>query len=176
MVVARIVAGAGSLLAMIGVSGCGLLWSCTDSTAERGEADVRVEIVDTDERPVGITAEVTGWRRDPHPQVPEEGDEIHFDVRFEGPGRGIGPAVDACAVDDDRVVLGCQTVYAHMDFGWDTTDTGDGYLAVDHPERVATVLLVPNDQSTHDRRTCEDDIKDGGGVHPPDAPEPGEQL
>jgi hypothetical protein len=161
---------------MIGLSGCGLLWSCTDSTAERGEADVRVEIVDTDERPVGVTAEVTGWRRAPHPQVPEEGDRIHFDVRFKGTGRGIGPAVDVCAVDEDRVVLGCQTVHSDMDFGWDTTDTGDGYLAVDHPERVAAVLLVPNDQSTHDRRTCEDDIKDGGGVHPPDAPEPGEQL
>ncbi|MFH8761071.1 hypothetical protein [Streptomyces althioticus] len=176
MVVARMVAGAGSLLAMIGLSGCGLLWSCTDSTAERGEADVRVEIVDTDERPVGITAEVTGWRREPHPQVPEKGDQIQFDVRFEGAGRGIGPAVDACAVDEDRVVLGCQTVHSDMDFGRETTDTGDGYLAIDHPERAAKVLLVPNDQSTHDRRTCEDDIKDGGGVHPPDAPEPGEQL
>ncbi|NEC48595.1 hypothetical protein G3I18_08375 [Actinospica acidiphila] len=158
---------------MLSLSGCGFLWNCTDSTAERGEADVRVEIVDTDERPAGVTAEVTGWRREPHPQVPEEGDQIHFDIRFEGAEQAIDPAVDACAVDEDRVVLGCQTVYSHMDFG---PDTGDEYLAVDHPERVAAVLLIPNDQSTQDRRTCEDDMKDGGGVHPPDMPRQGEQL
>ncbi|MFI1958043.1 hypothetical protein ACH46L_22290 [Streptomyces althioticus] len=176
MVVVRMVAGAGSVLAMLSLSGCGLLWSCTDSTAERGEADVRVEIVDTDERPAGVTAEVTGWRREPHPQVPEEGDQIHFGVRFEGAGRGIDPAVDACAVDEKRVVLGCQTVYSVMDFGRDTTDTVDGYLAVGHPERVAEVLLIPNDQSSQDRRTCEDDMKDGGGVHPPDTPDRGERL
>ena len=100
MVVARMAAGAGSMLAMLSLSGCGLLWSCTDTTAERGEAGVRVDIVDTEERPVGVTAEVTGWRREPHPQVPQEGNQIHFDFRFEGDTLGSDPAVDACAVDD----------------------------------------------------------------------------
>ncbi|MGA5874983.1 hypothetical protein ACPC3D_03940 [Streptomyces cellulosae] len=176
MVVARMAAGAGSTLAMLSLSGCGLLWSCTDTTAERGEAGVRVDIVDTEERPVGVTAEVTGWRREPHPQVPQEGNQIHFDFRFEGDTLGSDPAVDACAVDEERVVLGCQTVYSMTDFGRAGTYTGDEYLTVDHPEQVTEVLLIPNDQSTHDRRTCEDDIKDGGGVHPPDEPDRGEKL
>ncbi|MBJ6643073.1 hypothetical protein [Streptomyces sp. BSE7-9] len=176
MVVARIVVGAGSVLAMLSLSGCGFLWNCTDSTAERGEADARVEIVDEGGRPVGVTAEVTGWRREPNPQLPEDGDEIHFGIRFEGDGRGRDPAVDACAVDEERVVLGCQTVYSHMDSGRDVTDTGHEYIDADRPERVAEVLLIPNDQSTLDRRTCEDDMKDGGGVHPPDTPTPGDQL
>ncbi|MFF9296499.1 hypothetical protein [Streptomyces sp. NPDC014764] len=176
MVVVRTVAGAGSVLAMLSLSGCGLLWSCTDSTAERGEAGARVEIVDEGEQPVGAIAEVTGWRREPHPQVPQEGDQVHFGIRFEGGGQGRDPAVDACAVDEKRVVLGCQTVYSLMEFGRERSYTDDDYLAVDHPERVAEVLLIPNDQSAQDRRTCEDDIKDGGGVHPPDTPERGEQL
>ncbi|MFF7316245.1 hypothetical protein ACFZAB_05675 [Streptomyces albogriseolus] len=176
MVIARMVAGAGSALAMLTLSGCGMLWSCTDTTAERGEAGVRVDIVDESGRPVGVTAEVPGWRREPHPQVPADGDEIHFQIRFEGAGQGDEPAVDACAVDDKRVVLGCQTVYSAEVFGPKGPYTGDYYLAVDRPEQVAEVLLIPNDQSEHDRRTCEDDMKDGGGVHPPDMPTPGEQL
>ncbi|MCP9990150.1 MULTISPECIES: hypothetical protein [Streptomyces] len=176
MVIARMVAGAGSALAMLTLSGCGMLWSCTDTTAERGEAGVRVDIVDESGRPVGVTAEVTGWRREPHPQVPADGDQIHFQIRFEGAGQGSEPAVDVCAVDDKRVVLGCQTIYSLMDFGREGSYTGDEYLAVDRPGRVDEVLLIPNDQSAHDRRTCEDDIKDGGGVHPPDMPSPGERL
>ncbi|MGW4146558.1 hypothetical protein [Streptomyces albogriseolus] len=176
MVIARMVAGAGSALAMLTLSGCGMLWSCTDTTAERGEAGVRVDIVDESGRPVGVTAEVTGWRREPHPQVPEEGDRIRFDIRFEGAGQGSEPAVDACAVDEKRVVVGCHTVYSLMDFGREGTYTDNEYFAVDRPEQVAEVLLIPNDQSEHDRRTCEDDMKDGGGVHPPDIPTPGERL
>ncbi|MFF8627591.1 hypothetical protein [Streptomyces werraensis] len=173
---ARILAGTSSALAVLGLSGCGVLWSCSDSTAERGKAGVRVEIVDESGRPVGVTAEVTGWRREPHPQVPAEGDRIHFDIRFEGAGQGSEPAVDVCAVDEKRVVLGCQTMYSAQVFGPKGPYTGDYYLEADRPERVDEVLLIPNDQSTHDRRTCEDDIKDGGGVHPPDMPERGEQL
>ena len=61
-------------------------------------------------------------------------------------------------------------------FGRAGAYTGDEYLTVDRPEQVTEVLLIPNDQSTHDRRTCEDDIKDGGGVHPPDEPDRGEKL
>jgi hypothetical protein len=37
------------------------------------------------------------------------------------------------------------------------------------------VLLIPNDQS-YDRRTCEEDSKDGGGMHPPVPPSTGDQL
>ncbi|MEU0913078.1 hypothetical protein [Streptomyces althioticus] len=176
MVVRRAVAGAGSVLAMLGMSGCGFLWNCTDTTAERGELGVRVQIEDESGRPVDVTAEVTGWRREPHPQVPAEGDQIHFDIRFEGSGLPREPAVDVCAVDEDRVVQGCQRVYAREGFRREGVHTDDDYIAADHPERVAEVLLIPNDQSTHDRRTCEDDVKDGGGVHPPDMPVPGDQL
>ncbi|WP_306191678.1 hypothetical protein [Streptomyces sp. MK5] len=42
-------------------------------------------------------------------------------------------------------------------------------------KEVAGMLLIPNDQS-YDRRTCEVDIKDGGGMHPPEPPSRGEQL
>ncbi|MFJ8184614.1 hypothetical protein [Streptomyces sp. NPDC096105] len=177
MALARILVGTSSALATLTLSGCGLLWSCTDTTAERGEAGVRVEIEDENGRPVGVTAEVPGWRREPHPQVPAEGDHIHFDIRFHGAGvLGREPAVDVCAVDKERAVLGCQTVHSAQTSGPEGAYTGDYYLGVAHPERVAEVLLIPNDQSAHDRRTCEDDIKDGGGPHPPEAPAVGERL
>ncbi len=86
-----------------------------------------------------------------------------------------GPAVDACAVDKERVALGCQTVYSSQAFGPDGDLTGDDWLAVEHPEQVAGVLLIPNDQS-YDGRTCEQDVKDGGGPHPPEPAAVGDQL
>jgi hypothetical protein len=70
----------------------------------------------------------------------------------------------------------CQTVYssgARPEPGGALT--GDDWLTVEHPEQVAGVLLVPNDQS-YDRRTCEQDIKDGGGTHPPKSPGRGDRL
>ncbi|MFE2290297.1 hypothetical protein [Streptomyces sp. NPDC059452] len=48
-------------------------------------------------------------------------------------------------------------------------------MTVEHPEQVAEVLLIPNDQS-YDRRTCEQDMKDGGGTHPPEPVGLGDQL
>ncbi|MET8788775.1 hypothetical protein [Streptomyces pseudogriseolus] len=177
MPLARILAGTSSVLTTLTLSGCSLVWSCTDTTAERGEAGVRVQVVDTDGRPSGVTAEVLGWRREPHPQVPAEGDQVHFDIRFQGvDGEWNGPVVDVCAVDEKRVVLGCQQVYAQETFGHLGKHTGDSWLHVEHPERTAEVLLIPNDQSDHDGRTCDQDMKDGGGVHPPDTPSPGDQL
>ncbi|WP_373299353.1 hypothetical protein [Streptomyces phaeofaciens] len=160
---------------MLALSGCSSLWSCTDTTAERGEAAVRVQVVDTSGRPQGVTAEVVDWRLEPHPQVPAEGDRIHFHYRFDGTDEVSGPAVDACAVDKERVALGCQTVYSSQAFGPDGDLTGDDWLAVEHPEQVAGVLLIPNDQS-YDGRTCEQDVKDGGGPHPPEPAAVGDQL
>ncbi|MFF9807928.1 hypothetical protein ACF1G5_22860 [Streptomyces coeruleorubidus] len=59
------------------------------------------------------------------------------------------------------MALECQTVYSSEAFGSNGDLTGDGRLAVAHPEQVAGVLFIPNDQS-YDRRSCEQDIKDGG--------------
>lgn len=172
---ARIRAGAPLALAVLALSGCSPLWNCTDTTTERGEAGVRVQVEGKSGRPVGVTAEIVDWRLEPHPQVPSEGDRVHFHYRFDGADESSGPAVDACAVDEKRVALGCQTVYSSQAFGPGGTPTGDGWLAVDHPEQVAAVLLVPNDQS-HPGRTCEQDVKDGGGPHPPEPAGRGDRL
>ncbi|MFD5495415.1 hypothetical protein ACFWH4_21575 [Streptomyces sp. NPDC127091] len=176
MLSARVLAGAPLVLVILSLSGCSFLWSCTDTTAERGEAGVRVQVEDTSGRPLGVTAEVVGWTLEPHPQVPSEGDQVRFRFRFGGADEYSGPAVDVCAVDKERVVLGCQTVYSYQAFGpADDPLTGDEWLAVEHPEQVAEVLFIPNDQS-YDGRTCEQDMKDGGGEHPPELPNRGDQL
>nr|WP_218909322.1 hypothetical protein [Nocardiopsis sinuspersici] len=162
-------------LVILTLSGCSF-WGCTDTTAERGKAGARVKVVDTDGQPLDVTAAVVDWRLEPHPQVPSEGDRVHFYFRFDGADEYSGPAVDACAVDKERVALGCQTVYSSQAFGpADDPLTGDDWLAVERPEQVAEVLLIPNDQS-YDRPTCEVDIKDGGGMHPPEPPSRGDQL
>ncbi|MFF1452075.1 hypothetical protein ACFVYF_28615 [Streptomyces sp. NPDC058274] len=172
---ARVLAGAPLALVILAVSGCSSHWGCTDTTAERSEAGVRVQVEDTSRRPLGVTAEVVDWRLEPHPQVPSEGDQVHFHYRFDGADEASGPAVDACAVDKERVAMGCQTVYSSQAFGPDGDLTGDAWLAVEHPEQAAGVLLIPNDQSS-DGRTCEQDIKDGGGPHPPEPASMGDQL
>lgn len=172
---ARVLASVPLALVILALSGCSSFWGCTDTTAERGEAGVRVQIEDTSGRPLGVTAEVVDWRLEPHPQVPSEGDRVHFHYRFDGADEISGPAVDACAVDKERVALGCQTIYSSQAFGPDGALTGDDWLAVEHPEQVAGVLLIPNDQS-YDGRTCEQDIKDGGGMHPPRPAGKGDQL
>lgn len=78
-------------------------------------------------------------------------------------------------MDKKRVALICQSVYSSEAFGPGGDHTGDEWLAVEHPEQVAGVLLIANDQS-YDRRTCEQDVKDGGGVHPPEPAGTGDQL
>jgi hypothetical protein len=159
----------------VALSGCTSL-VCSDTTAERGKAGVRVRVVDTDGKALGVDARVVDWRLEPHPQVPAEGDRVHFRFRFDGVDEYADPAVDACAVDKKRVVVGCQRVFSSEAFGpADAPRTGDEWLAVEHPEQVAGVLLIPNDQS-YNRRTCAADIKDGGGVHPPETPNRGDQL
>ncbi|MFF9409735.1 hypothetical protein ACF1B0_30060 [Streptomyces anandii] len=176
MVPARVLAGAPLALVILALSGCSSHWGCTDTTAERGEAGVRVRVQDTSGRPLRVTAEVVDWRLEPHPQVPSEGDKVHFHYRFDGADRTSGPGVDACAVDEERVALGCRTVYSSR--AWPEPDgalAGDEWLDVEHPEQVAGVLLIPNDQS-EDRRTCEVDIKDGGGTHPPKPAGRGDRL
>ncbi|WP_432067511.1 hypothetical protein [Streptomyces sp. C10-9-1] len=176
MVSARVFAVAPPALAILALSGCSS-WGCTDTTAERGKAAARVQVVDTYGQPLHVTASVVDWRLEPHPQVPAEGDWVHFRFRFDGADAySFDPAVDACAVDSRRVVVGCQTVFSSEAFGpADDPLTGDHWLAVDRPEQVAAVLLIPNDQS-YDRPTCERDIKDGGGMHPPEPPGSGDRL
>ncbi|MFD3613282.1 hypothetical protein ACFWXA_35570 [Streptomyces atroolivaceus] len=172
---ARVLAVAPLALVILALSGCSS-WLCTDTTAERGKAGARVQVVDTDGQPLGVTAVVVDWNLEPHPQVPSEGDQVHFRFRFDGADEYSDPAVDACAVDKERVTLGCQTVSSSQAFGpTDDPLTGNYWLAVEHPEQVDAVLLIPNDQS-YDRRTCEADIKDGGGMHPPAPPSRGDQL
>ncbi len=163
-------------LSLPALSGCSSSWFCQDTTAERGEAGRKVQVVDADGQNLGVTVEVVGWRLTPHPQVPADGDKVHFDYRFDGTGEPRGPVVDACAVDQDRVALRCTTVDAAD--AWpepDGTRTGDDWLGVDHPRRVAAVLFLPNDQS-YDRPSCATDPKDGGGKHPPKSASTGDQL
>lgn len=173
---ARVLAGAPSALVILALPGCSFPWGCTDTTAKRGEAGVRVQVEDVYGQFRGVTAEVVDWRLEPHPQVPSEGDKVHFHYRFDGADETSGPAVDACAVDKKRVALGCQTIYSSA--GWPEPDgalTGDDWLTVEHPEQVAGVLLIPNDQSD-DQQTCKEDVKDGGGMHPPKPAFRGDQL
>jgi hypothetical protein len=172
---ARILAGAPSALLVLALSGCSSHWGCTDTIAERGEAGVRVRVEDTSGQPVGVTAEVLDWRLEPHPQVPSQGAQVYFHYRFDGGEEMSRPVVDACAVDKQRVALGCQTVDSARAFGPDGAGTGDDWIAVEHPEKVTGVLLIPNDQS-YVGRTCEQDIKDGGGPHPPEPASAGDQL
>ncbi|MEU1619659.1 hypothetical protein ABZ479_20460 [Streptomyces sp. NPDC005722] len=77
--------------------------------------------------------------------------------------------------DEERVVLGCRTISPSQAFGPNGDPTGDDWLTVGHPGRVAAVLVIPDDRS-YDRRTCEQDIKDGGGPHPPEPARIGERL
>ncbi|WP_017586962.1 hypothetical protein [Nocardiopsis ganjiahuensis] len=176
MLPARVLAVAPLALVSLTLSGCSFLWVCTDTTAERGEAGASVEVVDSYGQLLGITAVVVDWRLEPHPQVPDEGDRVHFYFRFDGADEYSRSVVDACAVDEERVVLGCQAIYSSQAFGpADHPDTGDDWLVVDHPEEVAEMLLIPNDRSYH-RPTCEMDPKDGGGMHPPASPDMGDQL
>ncbi|MEW1906804.1 hypothetical protein [Streptomyces sp. NPDC086147] len=172
---ARVFAVAPLALVILALSGCSS-WVCTDETAERGKAGARVQVVNIYGQPLGVTAAVVDWSLEPHPQVPSEGDKVHFRFRFDGADEYSDAAVDACAVDKERVTLGCQTVSSSQAFGpADDPLTGDTWLAVEHPEQVAEVLFIPNDQS-YDGRTCEVDIKDGGGTHPPEPPSRGDQL
>ncbi|CAM5266246.1 hypothetical protein SXANM310S_02789 [Streptomyces xanthochromogenes] len=175
MFLARLPAAASLTLMIVVLSGCSS-WGCTDTRAKRGEAGTRVQIENSSGRRIGVTTEVVDWRLDPHPQVPSEGDKVHFHYRFDGADPTSGPAVDACAVDKERVALGCRTVYSSGAWpGPNGALTGDDWLTVEHPEQVAEVLLLPNDQS-HDRRTCRQDVKDGGGTHPPKPAGRGDQL
>ncbi|WP_037858107.1 hypothetical protein [Streptomyces sp. NRRL S-31] len=159
---------------ILALSGCSSHWDCTDTTAERGEAGVRVRVEDTSGWPLGVIAEVVDWRLEPHPQVSDEGDQVPFHYRF-GVDEGSGPAVDACAVDEERVALGCRTGYSAEAFDPDGDHMGGDWLTVERPDQVAGVLLIPNDQSC-DGRACEQDVKDGGGPHPPEPAGVGDRL
>ncbi|MFB7031895.1 MULTISPECIES: hypothetical protein [unclassified Streptomyces] len=163
-----------SVPVLLALSGCSS-WICTDTTAPRGEAAAKVRVRDVYGQSSGVTAEVVDWRLEPHPQVPHEGDRVRFRFRFDGADEYSGPALDVCAVDEDRVVLGCQEVHAYQAFGPGRVPVGDDWLAVEHPERVTEVLLIPNDRS-HTGRSCEHDPKDGGGTHPPESPRRGDRL
>ena len=179
MIPARLLAGAPPALALalatLAVSGCSSTWGCSDTTAERGKAAVRVQVEDIYGQHPGASAEIVDWRLEPHPQRPSAGDQVHFHYRFYGADEFNGPALDVCAVDGKRVALMCETVYSADAFRPNGDDTGDSRLAVEHPAQVAGVLFIPNDQ--HYRpRTCGQDAKDGGGPHPPEPAAVGDQL
>ncbi|MEU6343264.1 hypothetical protein ABZ883_20240 [Streptomyces sp. NPDC046977] len=172
---ARLLSAAPLALAILALSGCSSLLGCSDTTTERGEAGVKVQVVDVYGQSRHITAEVVDWRLEPHPQEPSKGDQVHFHFRFDGADDATDPVVDACAVDKKRVVLGCRTVSSSEAFGPGGVPTGDAWITVGHPEQVAQVLVIPNDQS-YDRPTCDQDVKDGGGPHPPKPPGAGDRL
>ena len=171
----RVFVGVPLALVVLAGSGCSSTWGCDDTTVKRGEAGVRVRVEDVYGQLRGATAEVVDWRLEPHPQEPSVGDLVHFHFRFDGADEFNGPALDVCAVDKKRVALGCRTVYSSAAFGPNGDTTGDDWLSVEHPARVAGVLLIPNDQS-YQGRTCGEDAKDGGGPHPPKPAERGDQL
>ncbi|MFF5305227.1 hypothetical protein ACFY5F_38320 [Streptomyces sp. NPDC013161] len=162
------------VLVVLAGAGCSADWGCTDTTTKRGEAGVKVRVEGVHGQLRGA-AEVVDWRLEPHPQEPSRGDLVHFHFRFDGADEFNGPALDVCAVDKERVALGCGTVYSSQAFGPDGDTTGDDWLAVEHPSEVAGVLLIPNDQS-YQGRTCGEDVKDGGGPHPPKPAARGDQL
>jgi hypothetical protein len=174
----RLAAGAGLAFIAFVPSGCG--WNdrgCTDTYAERGAAAEVVQVERT-YAVIDVTAEITGWVVEPHPQSPGEGNLVHYSTRFvdtrEGDTSTVG--LDVCAVDEERIALACSQVYMHDE--WvepDGTFTWDDWIAVDNPEIVDAVLLVPNDQA-ESRKTCEQDPMYGGGVHKPTSPLPGDQL
>ncbi|MFJ3192256.1 hypothetical protein ACIPJQ_06400 [Streptomyces griseoviridis] len=100
--------------------------------------------MDTDGQLLGVTAVVVDRSLEPHPQVPTEADQVHFRSRLDGADEPSDPAVDACAVDEERVTSGCQTVSSSRASGpADDPRTGATWLAVAHPERVDGVLLIP---------------------------------
>jgi hypothetical protein len=103
-------------LVILALSSC-FSWGRTDTTAERGKAGARVQVVNTDGRPLGATAEAVDWRPEPHPQGPFEGGRAHFRFRFDGAEVCPDPAADACAVDKKRVALGCRVFYSFQAFG-----------------------------------------------------------
>jgi hypothetical protein len=83
---------------------------------------------------------------------------------------------DSTAERGRAEALVCTIVYAEM--AWlldDGTLIGEDWLAVEHFEQVADVLLIPNDR-TEERVDCEADMKDGGGTHPPAPVESGDRL
>jgi len=172
---ARLLAVAVLVPALVAVSGCSSTWGCSDTTTKRGRAAVRVQVEDVYGQHPGASAEIVDWRLEPHPQRPSAGDQVHFHFRFYGADEFNGPALDVCAVDRKRVALLCETVYSAEAFGPNGDDTGDSWLAVEHPAQVAGVLLIPNDQS-YQSQTCEQDVKDGGGPHPPEPATLGDQL
>ncbi|MFJ3498947.1 hypothetical protein [Streptomyces sp. NPDC090135] len=73
------------------------------------------------------------------------------------------------------MVLGRQEVHPYQAFGPGRVPVGDDWLAVEHPERVTEVLLIPDDRSPRGR-SCEQDPEDGGGTRPPESPRRGERL
>ncbi|MFJ9155274.1 hypothetical protein ACIRPS_00595 [Streptomyces griseoviridis] len=120
-------------LLTLALSGCSS-WGCTDTTAEHGEAGARVRGVDTDGQPLGVTAVVVDRSLEPHPQVPTEADQVHFRFRFDGADEPSDPAVDASAVDEERVTSGCQTASSCPALGpADDPRTGATWLAVEPP-------------------------------------------
>ncbi|MGP2439059.1 hypothetical protein [Streptomyces sp. JW3] len=125
-----------------------------------------MEVEDIYGQLLGVTAAVVDWRLEPHPQTPSEGNQVHFRYRFAGADETSDVADDACAVDKERVVLGCETVYAAEAFGPSGDPTGDAWLDIERPGKVTGVPLIPNEQ----------DVKDGGGAHPPEPPSRGERL
>ncbi|MFD9025727.1 hypothetical protein [Streptomyces parvulus] len=142
----------GTLLALVALAlyGCPDQWGhwgCTDRNAERGEAGVRVPVVEETGKPLGVSAEIVDWNLEVHPQVPDRGQGVRFRYRFEAADPTSGPAVDACAVDVGRVALGRVTCHSSQAFGPGGPLSGDEWFAVQHPEHVAGVLPIPDDQS-----------------------------
>ncbi|MFI6403991.1 hypothetical protein [Streptomyces sp. NPDC050548] len=175
MIPARLLVGAPLALAFLAMSGCSSTWGCSDTTAKRGKAAVRVQVEDIYGQHLGASAEIVDWRLEPHPQLPNGGDQVHYRYRFYDADEFNGPALDVCAVDKKRVALLCETVHSAEAFGPNGDHTGDSWLAVEHPAQVAGVLLIPNDQH-YQTRTCAQDGKDGGGPHPPEPAAVGDQL
>ena len=168
----RLPAAAAGLLAAAFLSGCG---GDPCEPSPHGTAAEKVTVTRGSEA-LAITAEILDWTVEPHPQVPDRGDQVNFRYRFTpvggDPSVPLNVELQACAVDAERVVLICTSVAAHPDD--EGTLEGDGWLAPDDASRTERVLLLP-DQMTGGTHPCTDD-KDADGYHPPALLGPGDRL
>ncbi len=139
-------------------------------TPKPGVAARKVTVIRGDQT-YPITAEVTDWGTQLHPQVPEQGLAVHFTYRFTSSNPWIASErveLQACAVDDHRVVILCTSIFNNwLNDDWLVPSTNVNLA------RTADVLILPYQM---DSGLHAGDPKDGDSYVPPQIVGPGEQL
>ncbi|GLZ77859.1 hypothetical protein Afil01_26660 [Actinorhabdospora filicis] len=123
---------------------------------------------------LGVTVAVLDWKAEPHPQVPGEGDKVHFRYRVTADPAKFPPdhlSLQACAVDAGSIVLGCTEIGL---FPQDASaGEGDDWIGVPTAYRV---VLVPDQMYAGPAGCNESDPKDGYGYQPPRYLRPGDKV